>query len=483
MSADLRALTLTALSDALRRREVSSVEATRACLDAIDAYDPEINSFIAVERDAALAQATAADHELATGHWRGPLHGVPLAHKDMFYRAGKISSCGSALCVDRVATVTATVQQRMADAGSVYVGSLNMSEFAAGPTGHNVHFGHCRNPWNPAHVTGGSSSGSGAAVAARLIYGSLGSDTGGSIRLPAAMCGVVGVKPTYGLVSRYGVMPRCWSLDVVGPLARTAEDCALLLQAVAGRDARDRTTDAGPVPDYRARVAGAVAGFTIGVPTNAVFADVEPPVRARLDASLRALEAAGARVVPVELPDPRVIYALTNLVNKAEAASVHAQWMRTRRSEYSLSAANRIEAGFHVAATHYLDALRLRAPLLEKFAEQVFARVDAVHMPVLGMPVPTIDATEIRSTQDVPALMERITRFTRWVNYLGLPAVSVPCGFTDDGLPVAFQLLGRPFAEARLLRLAHAYQQGTDWHRRAPALRRAAADASQTVQS
>jgi len=470
MAADIRALPLAALSRALQRRELSSMEATRACLDAIDEHNPTVNAFVSVERDAALAQAAAADRELGTQQWRGALHGVPLAHKDMFYRAGKVSTCGSALCVDRVASVTAAVQQRMGDGGAVYLGSLNMSEFAAGPTGHNAHFGHCRNPWNPAHISGGSSSGSGAAVAARLAFGSLGSDTGGSIRLPAAMCGVVGVKPTYGLVSRHGVMPRCWSLDAVGPLARTAEDAAILLHAVAGHDPRDRTTDPSPRPDYPALLAGSIGGMTVGVPTNAAFADVDAEVRARLDASLRALEALGARVIPVELPDPRVIYALTNLVNKAEAATIHAKWMRTRYDEYSLSAVNRIEAGFHVPATHYLDALRLRAPLLEKFTQEVFARVDAVHMPVIGMPVPTIEATEIRSTEDVPALMERVTRFTRWVNYLGLPAVSVPCGFTASELPVAYQLLGRPFAEARLLRIAHTYQQGTDWHRRVPAL-------------
>jgi aspartyl-tRNA(Asn)/glutamyl-tRNA(Gln) amidotransferase subunit A len=471
MAADVHALSLAALSKALRQRAISSVDATRACLDAIDEHDGTINSFIAVERDAALAQAAAADRELDSRRWRGPLHGVPLAHKDMFYRAGKVSTCGSALCVDRVATVTATVQQRMADAGAIYLGSLNMSEFAAGPTGHNAHFGHCRNPWNVRYVAGGSSSGSGAAVAARLAFGSIGSDTGGSIRLPAAMCGVVGVKPTYGLISRFGVMPRCWSLDVVGPLARTAEDCALLLQAVVGHDPRDRTTDQAAPLDYHAALAGPIAGMTICAPTNAVFADVDPDVRVNLDASLRVLEALGVRVVPVELPDPRVIYALTNLVNKAEAATIHGQWIRDRYDDYSLSAVNRIEAGFHVPATHYLDALRLRAPLLEQFADQVFAHADVVHMPVLGMPVPTVDATEIRGgTEDVPALVERITRFTRWVNYLGLPAVSVPCGFTANGLPVAYQLLGRPFAEARLLRLAHAYQQATDWHRRAPVL-------------
>jgi len=461
-------MTLSALSETLRRREISSVEATAACLEAIARHDGAINSFVSVESDDALACATRCDQDIAAGRWRGPLHGVPLAHKDMFYRAGKVSSCGSALCRDRVATTTATVHDRLRAAGAVHVGNLNMSEFAAGPTGHNSHFGHCRNPWNPAHVSGGSSSGSAAAVAGRLTFASLGSDTGGSIRLPAAMCGVVGLKPTYGLISRFGVMPRSWSLDVVGPLARTAEDSALLLQAVAGHDPKDGTTAAHPPPDYCAALRGDLRGLHIGIPTNATFGEVDPDVRSQLEVSVRALENLGARIEPVRLPDPHVIYALTNLVNKAEAATIHARWVRTRRDEYSLSTVNRFEAGFHIPATHYLDALRLRARLLTDFITRVFNNVDAVHLPVIGIPVPTIEETEIRSTAAVPELMERITRYTRWVNYLGLPALSVPCGFTPSGLPAAFQLLGRPFSEARLLRIAHAYQQVTDWHRREP---------------
>jgi aspartyl-tRNA(Asn)/glutamyl-tRNA(Gln) amidotransferase subunit A len=468
MGTGLHSLSLAAASAALSAREVSSVELTSACLAAIERTDRSINSFISVEADDALAQAVQCDRDLAAGRRRGALHGIPLAHKDMFYRAGKVSSCGSALCRDRQATVTATVHERLAAAGAVHLGTLNMSEFAAGPTGHNTHFGHCRNPWNTAHVSGGSSSGSAAAVAARLAFGSLGSDTGGSIRLPAAMCGVVGLKPTYGLVSRHGVMPRCWSLDAVGPLARTVEDCALLLQAVAGHDAQDRTTQAHAVPDYAAALQGAIRGMKIGVPTNAMFGEVDRDVHAQLNASLRVLEALGARMQPVTLPEPSVIYALTNLVNKAEAATIHARWVRSRRDEYSLSAVNRFEAGFHVPATHYLDALRLRARILADFVARVFTDVDAVHMPVLGIRVPTVEATEIRDTVGVPQLMERITRHTRWVNYLGLPALSVPCGFTADGLPSAFQLLGRPFSEARLLRIGHAYQQATDWHRREP---------------
>jgi aspartyl-tRNA(Asn)/glutamyl-tRNA(Gln) amidotransferase subunit A len=302
-----------------------------------------------------------------------------------------------------------------------------------------------------------------------MTFASLGSDTGGSIRLPAAMCGVTGLKPTHGLVSRHGVMPRCWSLDVVGPLARTAEDCALLLQVVAGPDGNDPVTAGHAVPDYRAAVARDVAGMRIGVPTNPVFADIDPAVEKALAESLRVLRSLGAEVIEVELPDPRLTYALTNIVNKAEAATIHGRWYRTRRNDYGLSAVNRFEAGYQIPATQYLDAVRLRARMLADFVDRVFTRVDVVHMPVLGVPVPTIDETQIRSTAKVPQLMERITRFTRWVNYLGLPALSVPGGFTPNGLPVGVQLMGRPFAEARLLALGRAYQSITSWHTMIPA--------------
>lgn len=468
MSADIRSLSLAELASALKTRRISSVEATRACMSAIERAQPRLNCFISVEPEAALAQAKQADHEIAKGAWRGPLHGVPFAHKDMYYRAGKISTCGAKIRRNYVAKVTATVQERLAAAGALYLGGLNMSEFAAGPTGHNEYFGHCHNPWNPAHITGGSSSGSAAAVAARLVHGSMGSDTGGSVRLPAGMCSVTGIKPTYGLVSRYGVMPRCWSLDVMGPLARTAEDCALMLQAVAGQDDRDPVTAIHAVPDYAVALKAGVRGLKIGVPTNPLFAEAHPEVQAALEASLARYRELGATVMELELPDPRLTYALTNLVNKAEAATIHGAWVRTRREDYSLSAVNRFEAGFHIPATQYLDTLRLRGSMLRDFVERVFGKVDIVHMPVLGIPVPTIEETEIRSTERVPELMERITRYTRWVSILGLPAISVPCGFSSSGLPIAFQLLGRPFSERTLLRAAHAYQQATDWHRRAP---------------
>src|ERR1043166_9034580 len=217
MSADITGLTLEAAAAAIKQRKLSSVEATKACLEAISAAQPKLNCFISIEAEQALAQAARADQEIGQGRYRGALHGVPMAHKDMYYRAGKISTCGSKIYAQHPAQTTATVNEKLDAAGAIWLGGLNMSEFAAGPTGHNTHYGHCRNPWNPAHITGGSSSGSGCSVGARLVYGSMGSDTGGSVRLPAGMCGVAGLKPTYGVISRYGIMPRCWSLDLARP--------------------------------------------------------------------------------------------------------------------------------------------------------------------------------------------------------------------------------------------------------------------------
>jgi aspartyl-tRNA(Asn)/glutamyl-tRNA(Gln) amidotransferase subunit A len=262
-------------------------------------------------------------------------------------------------------------------------------------------------------------------------------------------------------------MPRCWSLDVVGPLARTVRDCAAILQCVAGHDPRDPTSANVPVPDYQRHLREDLKGLRVGIPSNAIFEAAEPEIREALGQSRRVLASLGAEIVEVSLPDPGLIYTLTNVVNKAEAASIHGEWLRSRPQDYSLSVRSRIEAGFHIPATQYLDAVRAQGRLLEDFITDVFGRVDVVHMPVLGMSVPTIAETQIHDSEGVPRLIERITRYTRWVSYLGLPALSVPCGFTANGLPIGFQLLGRPFVESVLFAVGHAYQQQTDWHARA----------------
>src|SRR3954447_17910763 len=317
------------LSEAAARVEsgaVSSVALTEACLERAQAWQASRNCFICIDREAALEAARERDRELKRGHRRGPLHGVPLAHKDMFYRKGKVSTGGSRILQDQVATTTATVLQRLDAAGAIEIGALNMSEFAAGPTGHNVHFGHCRNAFNAAHIPGGSSSGSAVAVAARAVFGALGSDTGASIRLPAAYNGVVGLKPTYGRVSRYGAMPRSWSMDHVGPFGRTARDCAMLLQVIAGHDLNDATSSAQPVPDYLSALGtDRLSGLTVGVAEHGVV--LGPEIGAALEESVRVLEKAGANMIPIALPDLSPLFRIGETIIKSEAAAMHRHWL------------------------------------------------------------------------------------------------------------------------------------------------------------
>lgn len=467
---ELAELSLIEAATAVRRKHVSSLELTRACLARAKRAQVALNCFIAIEEEQALAAARKADRDLKQGRRVGPLHGVPLAHKDMYYRAGEVSTCGSKILRDYRPQVTATVIERLARAGAIWLGSLNMAEFAANPTGHNEHWGHCRNPWNHAHVSGGSSSGSGAAVAARACYGSLGSDTGGSIRLPAAACGVVGLKSTQGLVSRHGILPRSWSQDTVGPLTRTVADCARMTRIIAGADPLDATCSTTPVPHYEKELAGRIKGLRVGVPANHYYDHATEDVRRAMESSLAVLSSFGARVIELPVPDPARLFALSTAISTAEAAVIHGTWMRERPQDYSLYVRARIEPGFHVPATAYIEALNLRASHLAEFMQTVFSRVDLLHAPVMGMPAPGIVETEPTREGDVSDIVSRMTRNTRPTNYLGLPALSVPAGFASNGLPVAFQLIGRPFDESLLFRVGHHYQRETDWHLRSPDL-------------
>jgi len=468
VSAQLAQLSLSEVSSGIADRRFSALEVTRSCLEQIAAAQARVNCFIAVEAEEALEQARERDRELAAGKRRGPLHGVPLAFKDMFLRKGKVCTFGSRIGRDALAGSTATLIEKLQDAGAVLMGGLNMGEFAISPTGHNEHFGHCRNPWSTERIPGGSSSGSGAAVAARMVPAAIGSDTGGSVRLPAALCGVVGLKPTYGTISRYGAMPRSWSLDTIGPLARTASDCALVMQAVAGPDERDFATRAQRKVDFGRLLSAGIDGVRIGVPGAEILADVEPALMSCLRESLNVLGGAGAQVREVAMPDFRTYYRPANVINKVELSAAHGKWVRTRRADYGKAALARIEGGFHVPATHYLDALRARGRLLEEFVQAVFSQADLLWFPVLGIATPTLDETDYHGAHELPGLVERMTRYTRWTNYLGLPAISVPCGFAGEGMPVGFQLLGRPASEDRLLQVAHQYQEATTWHTKLP---------------
>lgn len=465
---DLLNLSLTEIAAAIRQKKASAVEVTKACIARAERIQPKLNCFIALEPDEALRAARKADNAITKRQKLGPLHGVPLAHKDIYYRSGKVSTAGSKILRDYRATTTATTVERLYAAGAIWLGNLNMSEFAANPTGHNDHWGHCRNPWNPAHITGGSSSGSACAVAARSCYGALGSDTGGSVRLPAAACGVIGVKPTYGRVSRYGVHARAWSQDTVGVLARTARDCARILGVIAGADHRDSTCSNEPVPNYERGINASVKGLKIGVPENHFYDDIAPDVAKSMTESLDALKSIGAKIVKVNVPDPKQLSLIANTISICEAAAMHAPWIRTRPQDYTLMVRARIEMGYHIPATSYLEALSLRAHFLREFVTVVFGNCDVLHTPVLNISVPTITETSVGKADDVLSLIARLTRNSRPFNYLGTPTLSIPAGFSDSGLPVAFQLVGRPFAEALLFRAGYAYQAVTGWHTRVP---------------
>jgi len=467
-------LGLVELADAIRARKVSSREATEAALARAHAVQPVINAFIAIDDAGALAAADAADAALARGQALGPLHGVPLAHKDMFFRKGRVSGCGSAILRDVPADRTATVLDRLDAAGALDIARLNMAEFAFGPTGHNIHYGDCRNPWDPARITGGSSSGSGAAAAAGAVWGALGSDTGGSIRLPAAINGLVGIKPTNTRVSRYGAMGLSFTLDTLGPLTRQVRDAARMLGVIAGPDPRDPTAALHPVGHYEAAAqAGAArgaAGLRIGIPGNYYGDDLDPDVRRCWEAGARQLADAGAEIVEVAIPLHEHLSFLANAITATEGATLHAHWMRTRPHDYSPQVRARIEMGFAVPSRYYLAALTARPRLTREFCDRVFGACDMLWAPTLPQAVPERAATDFGDGPGMAGGLARLTRLVRPFNYLGLPSVVVPAGFDRNSMPVGMQLAGPPFAEARLLRAAAAFEAGSGLTGRHPKL-------------
>lgn len=463
-------LTLSAAAALLAAGRVSAGELVSACLDRIERLQPVLNTFLTVDPDSARAAAAASDARRARGETRGPLDGIPVAHKDLFDRAGRVTTAGSILLNDRIADGTATVLARLDAAGAIELGTLGASEFAAGATGHNRHYGDCRNPWEPARIPGGSSGASAAAVAARQVFASLGTDTGGSVRMPAHFCGAVGLRPTQGRVSRHGIFPRSWSMDTAGPLARTAADAALLLQAVAGPDPADPTAETVPVPDYRAALEEPAGGLRLGVPAAYFFDEVDGGIRALLDAALETFAALGVAVTPVAVPDPSVPFRLAVIVLKAEAAAVHEDWMRNRPGDYDCGIMEGMETGLSIPAVDYLRALRGRGPALARWLAGPLSQADVLFTPVLDDPTPALEESGVADAEGAARVMARFGRCTRPFSFLGLPAVSIPCGFQPDGMPAGFQLVGRPFGEAALLRLGHAYQKVTDWHEQAPAI-------------
>jgi aspartyl-tRNA(Asn)/glutamyl-tRNA(Gln) amidotransferase subunit A len=456
------------LAAAIRRRKVSSVEVTKALMARIDKWQPTLNAFARVEAEDALKSAKAADRALAAGKAKGPLHGVPLAHKDMYYSKGKLAECGSKIRKGWIAPTTATAVERLEAAGSFRLGALNMVEFAYGPTGHNVHTGNVCNPWDRTRITGGSSSGSGSAVGARLVPAALGSDTGGSIRLPAHFCGTSGFKPTNNRVSRANCMPLSFTLDTVGPLARTAEDCAIIMSILIGPDPRDPTTATAPKWDAKAARRPA-KGMTIGIPKAFYVDDLETNVAKALDEAIATFKSLGVKVAEVNLPDQTLVTAAAMAIITVESATYHAPWLRTRPEDYGPQVRNRLQNGLAFSGVEYLEALRWRAHALEAHLAAI-GKCDAVLAPAYRAVAPTIAETDVGGGPNAEAVIQGLTRFLRPINYLGLPVLSVPAGFGQYGMPIGLQLIGRPFQDEALIALGIAFQSATDHHTKVPKL-------------
>ncbi len=473
------------LRAALGERRVSSVELTQLHLGRIRALNASLNAFITVDEEVSLAQARAADARLARGA-AGPLTGIPIAHKDIFCTQRLRTTCGSRMLEHYTSPYDAHVIERLDAAGAVLLGKTNMDEFAMGSSNETSHFGPVRNPWDRSRVPGGSSGGSAAAVAARMAPAATGTDTGGSIRQPAALTGVCGLKPTYGVVSRYGMVAIASSLDQGGPLARSAADLALLLNAMAGHDARDSTSLARPTEDYARSLALPLKGLRIGLPREYFGEGVEPGVRACVRAALDWYEQQGARTVPLELPHTALAVPVYYVLAPAEASSnlsrfdgvryghrakdftdLADMYCRTRAEGFGAEVQRRILVGTYVLSHGYYDAYYLKAQKVRRLIARDFAAAFAQCDLIMGPTTPTT-AFALGAKVDDPVQMYLNDIFTIPAPLAGLPALSIPCGFDDKGLPVGLQLMGNYFAEAQLLGAAHQYQRATDWHRRVP---------------
>jgi aspartyl-tRNA(Asn)/glutamyl-tRNA(Gln) amidotransferase subunit A len=469
--AEIPFLSATALGELIRHKDVSPREATEAYLERIDAVDGTLHSYIAVCRDEALRAAREAEQALARGDCRGPLHGVPFAVKDQFWTKGIRTTGGSRILADFIPNEDATVVARLKAAGAILLGKLNMSEFA---TGNSVFhpYGTPHNPWDLERNPGTSSSGSGAATASGLCATSLGEDTGGSIRNPANNCGLVGLRPTWGLVSRYGMLGACWSMDIGGPMSRTVEDCAVTLQAIAGYDPHDPYTANMPVPDYRAGLDAHIRGLRIGVIKEAMDADfLHPQVKTAVAKAMTDLKELGVAIDEVSIPLLGSAAAVTRAILAVESVSLHHDWLRTRLHQYDYNVQIDFLTGAVTPAQWYYKAQQLRE-LIRLQVFEALRKVDVLALPASSEPAPLLPrAPGLKSKEEARQRMSGRRSFTGVFNLANVPALSVPCGFASvegKDLPMGLQLAGRPFADGLLLKVAHAYEQTSPWHTRRP---------------
>ena len=459
------------LSRLVNDREVSPVEIVEAHLARIDATEPVLNSFITLLPDEARAAAQRAEREIQAGNYRGPLHGIPVGLKDLYNTAGVRTTSGSRIFDTFIPSEDCTVAARFREAGAILLGKLNLHQFAFGPTGENPDYGHMHNPWNPELIAGGSSGGSGSATAAGQCTITTGSDTGGSIRIPASLCGIVGLKPTYGLVSRYGLTPLSWSLDHPGPMVRTVEDAALALNIIAGHDPKDVASAQVEVPDYATALTGSdgvgVRGLRIGVPKEYFQVPLDPQVERAVQEAISLLESMGAAVTEVSFPMFHDSQAISGAILVAEAAAYHRDLLLAQGHKLYPPVRLRLEAGLFITAADYLRAQQART-LFNRQARELLEHVDLLAGPTEPVTAPQLLAARVQAGEEEVGTTAALTQYTRPYNITGFPAISLPCGFSDVGLPIGLQLAGRPFDELTVLRAAHAYEQATDWHKRHP---------------
>jgi len=449
------------LSAEIRQGDISPVELTRAYLERIQEVDGKLNSYITVSADQALANAREAETEIRQQGPRGPLHGIPLSHKDIVATKGVRTTCGSKVRKDHIPDYDATVIERLGDVGSILLGKLNMNEFATSLP--SVYFGTANNPWKPGHSPGGSSSGSGVAVSAGLCAGALGTDTGGSIRIPAALCGIVGLKATYGRVSIYGVTPLAWSLDHIGPMTRTVIDAAIMLQAIAGYDPRDIVSLKTPVDDYIANLTGDIQGLRIGIPTNLFPELTHPEVKAAFASAAGVLEGLGANIQEITLPDFTEAWATAQVIINSEANVWHEPYLATQAENYGPKVRKFLEQGKATLATEYIKAQQTKACFRRDMLDTC-EDFDALLTPGVFIPAPVLGARTMvidgREVKLLPAMVSATCPF----NLTGQPALTVPCGFSSAGLPLSLQIIGKHFDEVTILRIGHAFECNTSWH-------------------
>lgn len=454
---------ITETARAVEAREVSPVQLTRTCLDRIERSDRAIRAFAFVDVEGALDAARAAEREIQRGRYRGPLHGIPVALKDNYDTRGVPTTNGSQVFAHRIPNRDATVWERLRNAGAILLGKVGMHEVAWG-----VDVPPTRNPWDIRCTPGLSSGGAGAAVAAGLCFAAMGSDTGGSVRIPASCCGVVGLKPTYGRVSRLGILPHSWSLDHAGPLTLRVEDAAIVLRTIAGPDPRDPSTANLPVPDYLASFHRGVSGLRLGVPREHFYERLEAGVEAAVRQALRELEGLGARLEEISIPHIRYSLAAILTIELASATAWHERYLRDAgsRARYTPEVRLLLDAGKFMFATDFLKAQRVRQILMNEI-QAAFRQVDVLVTPTLPLVAWQIDRSTVRIDGQEEHVLHACWRYTYLSNLTGLPAISIPCGFVN-GLPAGLQLIGRPFDEAVVLRVANAYEEAMPWHQRHP---------------